>query len=38
VLYIPSLNKCYLEKRIHYYDIREVAEHIVKTAEAQESG
>jgi hypothetical protein len=35
VLFIPSLNKCYLEKKIHDYDIREVAEHIVKTAEAE---
>jgi hypothetical protein len=35
VLFIPSLNKCYLEKRIHYYDIREVAEHIVKMAEVE---
>jgi len=38
VLFIPSLNKCYLEKRIYYIDIRETAEHLVKTAEAQENG
>lgn len=36
VLFIKDLNRCYVEKKIHNYDIREVAEHIARIAEAEE--
>jgi hypothetical protein len=37
VLFIPSLNKCYIEKKIYHYDIREVAEHIARTGAEEDA-
>jgi hypothetical protein len=35
LLQLPFFNRCYIKTEIYYYDIGEVAEHIVRTAEAE---
>jgi len=32
LIYTPIGNRCYFKAEIHHYEIREVAEHIVKVA------
>jgi hypothetical protein len=37
IVHLPGLNKCYVQTEIYENDIREIAEHIASTAEAQEN-
>jgi hypothetical protein len=36
LLYTPVTNKCFIKVEFHDYEIRETAEHIIKTATAEE--
>jgi hypothetical protein len=36
LLYTPITNRCYVKIELHDYEIRETAEHIIKTATAEE--